>query len=132
MRSVGAAFGIVLVLAALGLAADRREVVVREGAVEPRLLRVLTGDRVEFINGTRGAVHIEFSGDAREQHVVEVPARGPITATFHRPGTHAYVVHVYDGRRRTLGGVVEVVEDETHRWDRSTCGALVEGICLEP
>ena len=33
--------------------------------------------------------------------------------------------------RRALNGVVEVVEDETHRWDSKTCGVVVMDECLE-
>ena len=51
---------------------------------------------------------------------------------FHRPGTHPYVVHVYGRSTGALQGVVEVVEDATHRWDSRTCGAVVMGECLEP
>jgi hypothetical protein len=109
------------------------EVIVSEDAVIPRVLSVKTGERVDFRNAVNRLVHIEFGDDARRHEVVQIPVTGPIWAVFHQPGTHPYVVHVGAGKdRRTLDGVVDVVEDATHHWDASTCGVLVMGACLEP
>lgn len=129
-----------LFVAALLLASAPRawahEVVVGEDGVTPRVLTVKTGERVDFRNPTGRYVHIEFAGDPRQHEVVQVPVTGPVWAVFHRPGTHPYVVHVATGRdrrdRRTLAGVVDVIEDETHRWDSKTCGVVVMGECIEP
>jgi len=88
---------------------------------------------VDFVNRAQRSVHVEFGVDPRQHEVVQVPATGPIWAVFHRPGTHPYVVHVYDGRTtHTLSGVVAVVEDETHKWDSRTCGLIVMEICIAP
>lgn len=76
-------------------------------------------------------MHVEFGDDRRGHHVVQVPITGPIWAVFHRPGTHPYVVHL-SGGRRAVAGTVEVVEDDTHRWDSRTCGGVVMERCIEP
>ena len=92
-----------------------------------------TGERVGFVNSAQRAVHVEFTGDVRQHELIQVPATGPIWAIFHRPGTHPYVVHVYSGREvRALSGLVDVIEDETHKWDSQTCGVILQGVCLEP
>ena len=99
----------------------------------PEFLQTTTGARVDFMNRAGRNVHIEFGGDGREHEVVQVPATGPIWAIFHRPGTHPYVVRVYDGRAlRALGGVVGVIEDDTHKWDSRTCGLIVMESCIDP
>jgi hypothetical protein len=110
----------------------RPQVVIESDAVEPRMLDTLTGERVEFLNRTDVAVHLQLTGDGRQHDVVQVPITGPIWAVFHRPGTHPYIVHVYGPRMRTLAGAVSVTTDETHRWESGTCGVVVEGNCLEP
>ena len=114
-------------------AAADATIVVEATRLVPEVFATVTGQRVDFVNRSQHAVHVEFGGDGREHHVVQMPAGGPIWAIFHRPGTHPYVVHVYDGRRtRALSGVVDVGEDETHTWDSQTCGVIVMGECIEP
>jgi plastocyanin len=107
-------------------------IVVRRDAVEPSVLRATTGERVDFVNRTGRAVHVEFAGDVRGHQVVQLPATGPIWVVFHRPGTHPYVIHVYERPERTLRGTVEVTEDPQRPWDSSSCGVSVMGACLEP
>ena len=108
------------------------DIVVSDAEVTPRVLTVKTGERVEFRNTAGRSVHIEFGVDGRQHEVVQIPVTGPIWAVFHRPGTHPYLVHIGAGKAlRTLDGVVDVIEDETHRWDSKTCGVVVMGECLE-
>jgi hypothetical protein len=107
-------------------------IVIEATRVVPDFLETTTGARVDLLNRAQRSVHVEFGADPRQHEVVQVPATGPIWAVFHRPGTHPYVVHVYDGRTtRTLSGVVAVVEDEGHKWDSRTCGLVVMGNCIE-
>jgi len=113
--------------------ADATQIVITEKAVEPAVLRVSSGVRVDFVNRTQRNVHVEFGADPRQHEVVQIPLTGPIWAVFHRPGTHPYAVHVYGGGRlTTLRGRVEVVDDAQHPWRSLTCGAVVEGNCIEP
>lgn len=123
---------ILLTLIAPAAAADKT-IVIEATWIVPPVLSTLTGQRVDFVNRTRLTVHVEFGGDGRQHEVFQIPGTGPIWAIFHRPGTHPYVVHVYDGRRTTtLSGVVDVVEDETHKWASQTCGVIVMEECVEP
>ncbi len=113
--------------------ADATQIVITTSAVEPAVLRVPTGERVDFVNRAQRNVHVEFGVDPRQHQVVQVPLTGPIWAVFHRPGTHPYVVHVWSDRLpTTLAGVVEVVDDPEHPWKSLTCGVVVEGKCIEP
>ena len=113
--------------------ADATQIVITATAIEPAVLRVATGERVDFVNRARRNVHVEFGTDPRQHQVVQIPLTGPIWAVFHRPGTHPYVVHVYGGELlTTLQGLVEVAEDPEHPWRSLTCGAVVEGNCIEP
>ena len=108
------------------------EIVITDTAIEPSVLRVPTGARVDFINRARRNVHVEFGTDPRRHRVVQVPLTGPIWAVFHRPGTHPYVVHIWDDRLpTTLAGVIEVVDDPKNPPKSSTCGVVVEGNCIE-
>ena len=108
------------------------QVVIENDRLEPKWLETLTGARVNFINRTGHPVHLQFSGDIRQHEVVQIPAKGPIWAIFHRPGTHPYVVHVYNRQTRALPGVVSVTTDETHKWESGTCDVVVEGNCIAP
>jgi len=108
------------------------QVVIENDRLEPKWLETLTGARVNFINRTGHPVHLQFSGDIRQHEVVQIPATGPIWAIFHRPGTHPYVVHVYNRQPRALPGVVSVTTDETHKWESGTCDVVVEGNCIAP
>lgn len=130
--TIVAALGLILVTAPIAASETILRIVVRETAVTPAWLRVITGVRVDFVNASGRSVHVEFGADGRQHDVIQIPATGPIWAVFHRPGTHPYVVHVYGRSTVALQGVVEVVEDATHRWDSKTCGAVVMGECLEP
>ncbi len=119
---------------ALGVAqAAATEITIMETAIDPPVLRVPTGARVDFVNRAQRNVHVEFGADPRQHQVVQVPVTGPIWAVFHRPGTHPYVVHVWADRLpTTLAGVIEVVDDPQHPWKSLTCGVVVEGKCIEP
>ena len=133
MTAQSAALRTLLVLLTSASARAGETVVIEATRLVPPFLETTTGARVDFVNRAQRSVHIEFGDDARLHQVVQVPATGPIWAVFHRPGTHPYVVHVYDGRTtRTLSGVVAVVEDETHKWDSRTCGLIVMEICIAP
>ena len=133
MMAQGAALVTLLVLLTSGSARAGETIVIEATRLVPPVLETMTGNRVDFVNRAQRSVHVEFGVDARQHEVVQVPATGPIWAVFHRPGTHPYVVHVYDGRTtRTLSGVVAVVEDETHKWDSRTCGLIIMEICIAP
>jgi len=109
------------------------EIVITATAIEPTVLRVATGERVDFVNRAQRNVHVEFGTDPRQHQVVQIPLTGPIWAVFHRPGAHPYAVHIYGGGQlTTLRGLVEVVDDPQHPWSSMTCGAVVEGNCIEP
>ena len=108
------------------------QVVIENDRLDPKWLETLTGARVNFINRTGHPVHLQFSGDIRQHEVVQIPATGPIWAIFNRPGTHPYVVHVYNRQTRALPGVVSVTTDETHKWESGTCDVVVEGNCIAP
>lgn len=119
---------------ALGVAqAAAAEITITATAIEPPVLRVPTGTRVDFVNRTQRNVHVEFGADPRQHEVVQFPTTGPIWAVFHRPGTHPYAVHIYGGGGlTTLQGLVEVVIDSEHPWESKTCGVTVMGNCIEP
>jgi hypothetical protein len=109
------------------------EIVIRADAIEPHVFRATMGQRVNFVKRTDLPVHVEFGVDPSQHHVVQIPGNGPIWAVFHRPGTHPYVVHIYNDKRITaLHGIVEVVEDPQHPRAPGTCGAVVMGDCIEP
>lgn len=109
------------------------EIVIRANAIEPHVFRATMGQRVNFVKRVDLPVHVEFGEDSSQHHVVQIPWNGPIWAVFHRPGTHAYTVHVYNTKATTtLHGIVEVVEDPQHPRAPGTCGAVVMGNCLEP
>lgn len=108
------------------------EVVIRGTALEPHVLSAVAGQRVSFVKRVDKPVHVEFGGDGEQHQIFQIPGTGPIWAIFHRPGTHPYVVHIYDGKTIALHGVVEVVEDLDHPWALGRCGAVVEEACIEP
>ena len=127
--AVGGTFA--LLLGAGG--ADATQIVITATAVEPAVLRVLSGVRVDFVNRTQRNVHVEFGNDPRQHEVIQIPLTGPIGAVFHRPGTHLYAVHVYGGGGlTTLRGRVEVAHNPGHPWESTTCGVVVRGNCVEP
>jgi hypothetical protein len=133
MMAQGAALVTLLVLLTSVSARAGETIVIEATRLVPPFLETMTGNRVDFVNRAQRSVHVEFGVDPRQHEVVQVPATGPIWAVFHRPGTHPYVVHVYDSRTtRTLSGVVAVVEDETHKWDSRTCGLIIMEICIAP
>lgn len=123
---------VLLVAAAPVWASADATIVIEATRLVPDALTTVTGQRVNFVNRAQRTVHLEFGGDVRQHELVQIPATGPVWAIFHRPGTHPYVVHVYEGREvRTLSGMVDVLEDETHKWDSRTCGTIVMGECIE-
>ncbi len=124
---------LVIVLFAGVAQAGPAEVVLTPTAIEPAVLRVAAGERVDFVNRTQRNVHVEFGVDPRQHEIVQIPLTGPISAVFHRPGIHPYAVHVYGGGGlTTLVGRVEVVENPEHPWEGTTCPVIVKGACLEP
>ena len=127
-----AALATALVLLAPARARADETIVIEATRLAPQVLSTTTGARVTFANRSGRAVHVEFHGDGGEHHLVQVPAGGPIWAIFHRPGPHAYVVHVNGRQTVTLPGVVEVVEDEHHKYESPDCVATVMGVCIEP
>lgn len=108
------------------------EVVIRASALEPPVLRTVAGQRVNFVKHVNRPVHVEFGVDPSAHQIFQMPATGPIWAIFHRPGTHPYVVHIYDGKTTGLHGLVEVVEDPERPWGLGRCGAVVMDVCIEP
>lgn len=108
------------------------EVIIRATALEPHVLLTAAGQRVNFVKRVDRPVHVEFGEDPGRHHVFQVPGGGPIWAIFHRPGTHPYVVHIYDGTTTVLHGVVEVLESPERPWGPGTCGAVVMEECVEP
>jgi plastocyanin len=113
--------------------AGATEIIITATAIEPRMLRATTGERVNFVNRSQRSVHVEFGSDPRQHEVVQFPSTGPIWAVFHRPGIHPYAVHIYGGGGlTTLQGLVEVVIDPQHPRESETCGAIVMGTCIEP
>jgi hypothetical protein len=135
-RSWCASFTVVVIAALIacttGPATAGENIVVNLQAVEPSLLHTTTGERVDFVNRTGRAVHVQFAGDLRQHRVVQIPATGPAWVVFLRPGTHPYVIHVYESKERTLAGVVEVREAPQHQSESETCSAVAMGICIEP
>jgi hypothetical protein len=125
---------LVVLTLALGVAPARAaEIVITATAIEPEVLHVPTGTRVDFRNRTQRTVHVEFGVDPRQHEVVQFPATGPIWAIFHRPGIHPYAVHIYGGGGlTTLRGRVEVVIDPEQPWESRTCDSVVMGVCIEP
>ena len=102
MARLAALVTLLALLAPVGARAGET-IVIEATRVVPDFLETMTGTRVDFVNRAQRSVHVEFGVDPRQHQVVQVPATGPIWAVFHRPGTHPYVVHVYDGRTiRTL------------------------------
>ena len=108
------------------------EVTIRATALEPHALLTVAGRRVNFVKRVDRPVHVEFGEDPGRHHVFQVPAGGPVWAIFHRPGTHPYVVHIYDGKTTVLHGVVEVLESPERPWGLGACGAVVMEECVEP
>ncbi len=108
------------------------KVVIRATRIEPHVLSVVAGQRVNFVKRVDRPVHVEFGVDPSGHQVFQMPETDPIWVIFHRPGTHPYVVHIYDGKTIALHGVVEVVEDPDHPWALGRCGAVVEEACIEP
>ena len=106
------------------------QVIIESDRLEPRTLETLTGQRVSFVNRTGHPVHLQFIGDLRQHEVIQIPATGPVWAIFHIPGTHPYVVHIYERQTRALDGVISVTADETHQWQSRTCDVVVEGNCI--
>ncbi|MBI4636165.1 MAG: hypothetical protein HY727_07425 [Candidatus Rokubacteria bacterium] len=124
---------LVAVLAVLAPARARADetVIIEATRLVPPVLTTMTGQRVTFVNRSQRHVHVEFTRDGGEHHLVQFPAEGPIWAIFHRPGTHAYVVHVYGARTETLAGGVEVVEDPHYKYESPACVATIMGVCIE-
>lgn len=108
------------------------EVMIHATVLDPHVLFVMAGRRVNFVKRVDKPVHVEFGGDGEPHQIFQIPGTDPISAIFHRPGTHPYVVHIYDGKTTALHGIVEVVEDPDHPWGLGRCGAVVEGACIEP
>ncbi len=135
-RTLAGAALATLVAAAAGLVSPAWsadvEVIIRATALDPHVLFVAAGHRVNFVKRVDKPVHVEFGGDLKHHQIFQIPGLAPISAIFHRPGTHPYVVHIYDGETTTLHGLVEVVESPDHPWGLGQCGAAVEEACIEP
>jgi hypothetical protein len=125
------AIGLVALMGSAAPALGGETVVVTASAVDPPLLRTRTGVRVDFENRTGRAIHLEFEGGRGEHDVVQLPATGPFWVVFHRPGTHRYVVHVYEAKERGLAGVVEAADDAKPAGEVPSCDLAVMGVCVE-
>ena len=132
LLAVCVAILLVVVVPVTTHAGPASQIVIENDRLEPRTLETLTGERVDFVNRTGHPVHLQFSGDIRQHEVIQIPLTGPAWAVFHRPGTHPYVVHIYERQTRAFEGVVSVSTDATHHWQVGTCDVVVEGNCLEP
>jgi len=112
-------------------AAAEREVVISAETVDPPVLRVLPDERVLFLNRSGRSMHIDLVGDAKQHHVFRVSDE--IWAIFHRPGRHAYIVHLEDPGGGLLRGVIEVTQESVSESAPPTCSTVtVMGACLEP
>lgn len=127
-----AAAAVVAVAWNVGTTGATETVFVNADGVEPSALHTTVGDRVDFVNRTGRAVHLQFGGDPAGHRVVQVPTTGPFWVIFHRSGSHSYVVHVYGAKERTLPGVVEVAEGPEQGLESPTCSVTAMGVCLEP
>jgi len=111
--------------------ADQHQVVITATALEPRVLKTTTAQRVTFVNRSGQAVHVEFQGRSDQHHVLWVADQ--IWARFHSAGVHQYVVHFPAGRRRDLRGWVEVGHLPQPEGEVHTCtGVSVMENCIEP
>jgi hypothetical protein len=105
-------------------------VVIRATRLDPPVFATTTERQITFVNQSGRLVHIEFVGRAGEHRVFQVPGR--ISAVFHQPGRHPYVVHIEVGPRSTLTGEIEVVPEQVSTGP-VTCGTVtVMEVCLEP
>lgn len=110
-------------------AADIAEIVVEPNAVGAIAAHARLDAPVGFVNRTNQEIHVEFIGDRGEHHVVNVPGR--ISAVFHRPGRHPFVVHAANTGVEPARGVVDVTDDPA-RNGFVVCGWItVNGICFE-
>jgi hypothetical protein len=110
-------------------AADVTEIFIEPDGLRPVAARARLDAPVRFVNRTNSDIHVEFIGEQGEHHVVNVPGR--ISAVFHRPGRHPYVVHAANTGAELARGVVDVPEDPA-RNGLPVCGWItVEGICFE-
>lgn len=124
---IGSVLG--LAVAVTTFAADVTEIIVEANGLRPPAAHATLDAPVRFVNRTNSDIHVEFLGDQGEHHVVNVPGR--ISAIFHRPGRHPFVVHVSSTGRELARGVVDVPEDPT-RNGLPVCGWItVEGVCFE-
>ncbi|MBI1736533.1 MAG: hypothetical protein HYR51_15290 [Candidatus Rokubacteria bacterium] len=127
-----AVIAVALLSGAAALASDarRHEITIGVAAVEPSTVQVALHERVVFVNRSGRAIHVEFRGPKGEHHVVPVP--GAISAEFHRPGRHAYVVHFYAGSRPAeLHGSIDVDHGPALVRGPECGGFTIEEICIE-
>jgi hypothetical protein len=110
-------------------AADVADIIIEPGARESLVARVSLDTPVRFVNRTNIQIHVEFIGDQGQHNVANVPGR--ISAVFHRPGRHPFVVHAAKTGIELARGVVDVSEDPA-RNGSPVCGWItVDGICFE-
>ena len=125
-------FAVTLVLLASNsatYAADITEIVVEPNGLRPPAVHVDLDAPLRFVNRTHGDIHVEFIGEQGEHHVVNVPGR--ISAAFHRPGRHPFVVHAGNTGVELARGVVDVPADPA-RNGFPVCGWItIDGICFE-
>lgn len=118
-----------LAVAATPSADDVTDIVVEANGLRPPVAHARLDAPVRFVNRTQSDIHVEFFGDRGEHYVVTVP--GEISAVFHRPGRHPFVVHAGGTGRELARGVVDVADDFP-RNGLPVCGwVTVESICLE-
>lgn len=130
-----AALALAASLAVLAPAGDARgtdthEIVIGIGAIVPPVLRTTTERTVTFVDRTGRLVHLEFIGKSGEHRLFQVPGR--ISAVFHRPGRHPYVVHVGLDTTAALHGAVEVEDDPRPAGARTCTGLTIMEVCFEP
>ena len=95
--------------------------------LRPRTLSATVDRAITFLNRAGARVHIEFANDDGHR-LFEIAGR--VSAVFHRPGRHPYVVHM--GADTTLRGVVDVEDDPQAAAGQAICrGVTIKETCVE-
>lgn len=110
------------------------EIVIEAGRLRPALLRTTTAHRVTFVNRSGRIARVEFTDNPGSRREFEVPVQ--LWASFDRPGRHAYLVRLGNGKDAVvLRGVMEVARAGPSL-DPPTCdsetlpGMRVMGPCI--
>ncbi|MBI4269830.1 MAG: hypothetical protein HY615_05805 [Candidatus Rokubacteria bacterium] len=130
-----AAVAVIVAAVAAGVRSSRVEetdrgvgdITITTEGLRPRTLSATVDRAVTFLNRAGARVHIEFANDDGHR-LFEIGER--VSAVFHRPGRHPYVVHV--GADTTLRGVVDVEDDPQAAAGQAICrGVTIKETCVE-